>query len=268
MQGWFENIDGAGAETELAAIVDNRGIIPVGTTADHLRLSSAFRTLIGVYANIPTTTTSRVRLKSAGLDALFGTDQAFLPYINGGTADVELGSPQAYNDLRMCPWTLPSNDELRALHVANPAAAADTSLIGIWSDGGIPSPVPPQGGFWARATTTAAALTAGAWGNRTIAFTTALDPGWSYDLLAGRVIGDTLIAAGAVGANGEGYRMPLHVCDSPADLPAAPFAQPGQFGVLHRFDPQAPFSIDLLANDADNQAQDCLFYVRKASRKA
>lgn len=244
--------------------MDNRGIIQVGSTADHLKMSGAYRTLIGAWAMIGTeVATARVRLKSAGLDEMHGTDQSFLPYINGGgSGDVEPGTPQAFNDLRATPWALPPSDEIRCLHFGNQTDADDQSVIGIWSDGGVPSPVSPQGGFWARATTAASALTAGAWGNRAITWATSLKPG-KYELLAGRVVSATLIAAGAVGSDGTGNRAPLFAADSPADLPHAAFAVPGQFGVLQRFDSNTPFSLDLLANDADNQVQDCLFYVRR-----
>lgn len=255
---WWENQDGAATEQELAAVTDLSNILQVVNT-DFFRVPGKFNQIAGAWANITTTVNPRVRFQSPSLDEKYGRDQSFLPYINGGTTDVEMGSPQAFNDLRQYPIPLTPGEQLRVLQVNNPAAASDQSVVAIFADG-VVSPVSPAGGFWARAVTTASALTAGAWGARGITFDTPLRTG-RYQLLAGRVVGDTLIAAGITHENGP-HCPPVMVADSMADLPHPSYQMPGQWGVLCEFHTNSPFGLRLLANDPDNQAQDCEFFVR------
>lgn len=258
---WWENQDGAGTEQELAAVTDPSNILQVVNT-DFFRVPAKYAYIAGVLANITTTVTPRLRFQSPSLDELYGRDQAFVPYVNGGTTDVEPGSPQAFNDYRQYPIPLRAGEDLRVMQVNNPAVASDQSVIAIFSDGPV-APVDPRGAFWARFTGAASAQTAGAWATRALTAATALRTGY-YEVLGGIAIGDTLVGAGLTHEYGPNV-VPIQAKDAASDIPHRSFEMPGQWGSLCKFHTNSPPGVRLLSNDADNQANEVWLCVRPTS---
>lgn len=256
LHGWAESIDGAGAETELAAIPDTSGIIQVQST-DYLRIKPGYDKIAMIYAGIDQTVEPRVRLQAPSLDEKNGRDQTFIPFINSGA---EPGSPPQVNDLRAKPIALAPGEDLRVLHLSNPAAATLQCVLAWFNDGPI-TPVDPSGGFWIRVTHAAAAMTAGVWNQRASVISTTLPVG-NYEVLAARNRSTSAIATRFL-FDGQQNRPGVLAVDAAADLMHPSHMVPGQLGVLGKFHSQTPPAVEWLTAAADNEAQEMLWYVRR-----
>jgi hypothetical protein len=262
LAAWFENQDGAGTLQNLAALADTlTPLLPRDATGDLLRVPSAYPGIAWVYAGIDATVQPRARLSDApSFRKTYGRAALELPKLS---STVEPGSPPVVNDFRKEPIRLSPGEYVGVQTINNPAAAADQYVLASFCDGPLAA-VSPAGGFWARFITTAAAMTADTWNNRALTQDENLSEG-TYEVLAMRPISTTCIAARLVFAN-QVNRPGVLGTDTRTDVTHAMF-EPGEQGVLGRFDTQTFPSVDFLVDAADNEVQVVDLYIRPVGKR-
>jgi len=257
---FFEDQDGAGALQNLGALADPLSALwpRDGDNADLFRADGRFRALVGLYAGIDATVQPRARLTAPSFRERLGRtalEFPFLPTTN------EPGSPPLFHDLRDDPILFDPGERVGFETLNNPAAAANQYAVCFVADGPVQA-VDPKGGYWARFTTAAAALTADTWGSRALVEDERLKSGF-YDVLAFRPISTSLIASrlsfvdqvnkpGVLGADARG------------DIPHASFMRPGAWGPLGRFHTDNLPAMEALVDAADNEAQVADMFIRRA----
>lgn len=246
---YFENQDGAGAITELAALDDPLSEEFV-VSGDNITMNAAYPFIVGVYAGLDHTVEPRARLVHEPWRAkeLLGRDFFEIPELNSGA---EPGSPPKYNDYRHTPIRVVTDRALQFESVNNPIAVADQFALVQMSDGPV-APVDPRGGFWIRAVTAASAMTVNTWNRRVLTLDDDVYPG-TYDLLGFRGISTSLIALAPMPA-GQTNHLAFLGRDLRADLPHPAF-EPGAWGTIATFrhDRVPPFKF--LVDAADNEIQ-------------
>lgn len=260
--GWAQNVDGANAEAEMNALTDPQGFPRIDSTTG-LLVPDKYRFIVGTFAGLDATIAPRARLKSASLDAAWGTDETHLPWIN---SSIKPESPPGFNDRRAEPLELTGGERLAALTLNDPAAAADQAVL-LWLADGKIQPIDPAGGFWARYTTNSAATTSLTWTSpvRTLTFTTALKRG-KYEVLANQLWSQDISKTGLVAWRGlfEGKSN----CPGALALstgvkrPHRVFEVPGQWGSLGTFDTTNPFGLQLLTTGAETAIYEGRAYLR------
>lgn len=259
--GWAQNVDGAGTEADMNAITDTAGFPRVSNTTDIL-VPQDFRYVSGFYAGVDATVAPKARLKSPSLDAIYGTDQGWLPFINDGAVP---DSPHLFNDFRQTPWALQPNEALKYKTLNNPAAAVDQVGIAMLSDGKI-QPVDPMGGFWVRGTLNSAATTSLQWALRTWTPDTTL-PSGQYAFLGIKAIDAAGIAARLVFPN-QTARPGAPMLATETDRPARSFEVPGQWGVLGVASTLNLPGVEILTSGAITRSQVVYLHVKKVSNNA
>lgn len=264
---WFENQDGAGTLQNLAALADP--FVPGiwrrdGDNNDLLRPTHGYNKIFGVFAGIDATVQPRARITATSFRDRYKRTAYEIPILS---STAEPGSPPAFNDLRFNPIEVLHDDSVGVETLNNPAAAADQFVVAFVGDQ--VTPVDPKAltnGFWIRGATTAAALTANTWGNRAITLDERLTPG-RYGVYGAHVLSTSLICARLFDPH-QLWRPPILGRDARTDIPHPSFAMPGGWGRLCSFDTENPLSVDLLVDDADNEAQPVdLFLVPESLRK-
>lgn len=258
---FFENQDGAGASTELAALVDTvtPGVFPL-QDADTIRVDPTLRFVVGIHAHVDQTAAASAELQATSFRERYKRTRLAIPRLS---ATAEPASPPAINDLRSRPIELRGGDLLRCYTVNNPAAATDQFVVLNMADGPVAPVEPGPNAFWLPCTTTASAFTANAWNARQLATAEALLPG-QYEVLGGRCQSTSAIAARLNLALGDNYHPPIAACDARSDI-TAPMFEPGQMGVLGRFNHDNLPVVEVLADAADNEIQYVDLLVRPVS---
>jgi hypothetical protein len=254
---FFENQDGGGALQPLAALADPLSPLFKVESGDFLICDSRLRFLVGGHFHVDATVQPRARLVAPSIKSRYNGRTAIeVPAL---ASTIEPASPPVMNDWRAQPYEFDGGERLSLETLNNPAAAADQAAVLYMSDGAI-SPVDPRGGYWARFTTTAAAVTADTWNSRALTADETLRKG-RYEVLGGRVISTTLIQARLNFPLGGHARPPVASADARADIPA-PMLQPGQLGVLGAFDDDNLPVVELFVDAADNEVQVVDLFIR------
>jgi hypothetical protein len=231
------------------------------TNGDDLRVHGSYRYVSGVYAGVENTVNPRARLVSEGIRREYG--QVFIPEINASTAPGEPNSPAKFNDWRLHPIALDPGETLNAQTVNNPAAATDQFVL-LWMTDGQIRPVDPAGGFWTRWTTAASAMTANTWNARALTPDTNLQTG-TYEVLGAQCRSTTAITA-RFAFEGQTNKPGVLGTDAEADVPYRAFELPGSWGSFGQFHTNNPPTLELLADAADNEAQEVRLFVRRLRR--
>jgi len=248
---FWENIDQAGATTELAAALGEQVLFISG---DDLRVPADVNQIVAVAANVAVNA-NFARLISPSLRRFAALDIVPLNSLTDG--NVEPGSPQAVMDLRQNPIPLEASEALNAQSDANPTAAADQSVIVWLADGPI---VPVTGAVIVPLRCTSAiTCVPGAWTNGQLVFAQDL-PAGAYQVVGFRAMGATVVAARLV-FRGGAVRPGTLGTDIETDL-EHPMFRFGGLGVWGEFDVNTPPTVDVLANDADTAQEYILDLIR------
>lgn len=255
---FFENQDAGGVLQNLAALVDPLAgqVFPL-QDADTFRMDPNLRYIVGIHAHVDQTVQARCELRATSFRQSYGRTSLEVPLL---AATAEPASPPVHNDLRSRPIVLQPGDLLNCLTDNNPAAATDQFVVLRMADGPI-QPVDPTGGYWAPFTTAASAMTPNTWNARALVAREALLPG-EYEVLAGRALSTSAIAARLALAQGDNFRPPIGCADARSDLPHV-VDLPGQHGVLGRFRHDNLPTLELLVDAADNEVQVVDLFIRK-----
>lgn len=256
--GFLENLDAAAALNRLTPIPEGgfANLFEIVDT-DYLRVPSTFSSIVGAYISADATVQPRARLVQTSYKTIFsGRTSIEVPLLS---PTIEPGSPPVFNDWREDPSPLIHGDLLSCELLQNPGAATDEVAL-LWAANGPIKPVSPKGGHWLRTLTTAAALTANQWNNRSVTFEEEIGPG-EYEILGLRGISTSLIGIRIAFPN-HTWRPGVLGCDARGDL-VHPAFQPGQMGGFGSFKTTQRPTFDLLGDAADNEAQPIDLYIRR-----
>lgn len=251
LAAFWENIDAAGAEANLAAALGEQTLF---TTGDEIRIPEgasqivAVAAMCGLGANF-------ARLISPSLRDFVNLD--IVP-INGLTdGNVEPDSPAKVHYLGNNPIPLAPGESLTATTDSDTAAAADQSIL-VWLADGPLQPVDGQQIHPLRAT---AAITAGvgSWTNGVLTLGQVLPVG-NYAIVGMRAQGATLVAA-RLAFRGVGWRPGVIGSDIESDDTNGYFRY-GKSGVFGEFHSTVPPTVDVLCNDADTAQEFILDLVK------
>lgn len=260
--GWAQNVDGAGAEADMNAITDTTGMPNVLNTTD-IQVDNVYRFLAALFAGVDDTVAPKARLKSPSLDALFGTDQSWVPWINGGTSTPSTPtSPPPFNDWRAMPIPLAPSESLKFKTLNNPAAAIDQVGIAFFSDGPIQA-VDPNGGFWCRGTLNSSATTSLTWALRTWTPDTTL-PAGKYAVLDAKYVDAGIICGREVFPN-QVNRPGAIGLSTETKVPPRQTEIPGQFGQWGVFSSLNVAKSEILTTGAVTRSQVVWKYLKQVS---
>lgn len=254
---YFENQDGAGVRTELAALSDPfTNLFPLGT-ADEFRVHPDFNEVLGVYLGLEQTVDVSADLFFPTSRKLYGIERFSLPFINDGA---EPTSPPLFNDFRPHPIVVPGGDRLKLFSVNNPGAAADQ--FGVVFMGKNVAPVDPKGGFWSRFTTAASAMNVNTWNRRPLVADETLQE-IEYEILGiDPGAGSTSAIAVRLDDGRQVNRPGVIAKDDVNDEVHDAFKKPGSWGVLGHHSTDKPVVSEWLVDAADNEAQELYLYLR------
>lgn len=253
LAAFWENIDQAGADANIAAAAGEQVLF---TTGDEIRVPDEVSQIVAAAANVALNA-NHAQLVSPSLRDIFNVDIVPLNSLTDG--NVEPQSPPAIYDLRRSPLPLEPGESLTTVSDANPAAAADQSVLVWLADG----PIQPVEGVPIYSLRCTAAITAGvgSWTNGALTFTQTIPVG-TYQVVGMRAQGATLVAARLV-FRGGGWRPGVLGVDIESDLDWEGFRF-GRFGVFGEFHSTVPPTLDVLCNDADT-AQEIVLDLVKVS---
>lgn len=254
---FVENQDGAGTLQNLAALSDPlTQEIQINNT-DFMRVHAKLPFIAGVQLQLDHTVEPRARLVAPSFRTMYGRVGIELPFIGSGPEPD--GTNPLFNDYRFNPIKLEAGENLSLETVNNPGAA-DFQYGVVWFSSGKIAPVDPDGGYWARFTTTAAALTANTFGSRALTADEDLTAK-RYACLGARVVSTSLVTS-RLQFPDQSFRPGVMGVDARADR-THPAFQPGAWGVLGEFTPTNLPAIEPLVDAADNESQIVDLYIKK-----
>ena len=251
LSGWAEDIDGAGATTQLAALLDPL----LSVTGDNIRTPSLDRIAM-LAAGIASGGTGQAQLVAPVLREI---GNMLVTPINGNAdADVEPDDPPKLVDLRDFPLQMRAGENMTAEFNSNTTAAAFQWLLALFFDEITPVPAGPVRTMRFTNTDT---LTARVFTNGNLTAVEEL-PAGEYAVIGMRAVSATLIAARLV-PRGAGWR-PGIICGDVDGYEDHPMFRMGGLGEWLRFRHDEVPSVDFLADAADSD-QDVFLDVVKVA---
>lgn len=256
LTAYFENQDGAGARTELAALADPfTNLFP--TSGDEIRIAPDFNEILGVYLGLEQTVDTSADLVAPSFRKKYGVERISLPAINDGA---EPTSPPLFNDFRPNPYMVDGGERLKLFTINNPGAATDQFAVLFM--GKAVQPVDPKGGFWTRFTTAASAMNVNTWNQRALVADEVLEE-IDYEILGiDPGAGSTSAIAVRLDDGRQVNRPGVIAKDDVNDEVHDAFKRPGGWGVLGHHSLDKPVRSEWLVDAADNEAQELYLYLR------
>jgi hypothetical protein len=271
----FQNVKQALANINMiTGLANQEPLFQQGGTVADVRARPDMLQMFAAYFGAPTIGRARIIAQSM-FDVFPSGGPDFFRLNRGATPQ----SPTPFVDLRFNPVPFDAKDIFNVQVDNNGAAGAENVYAGLWFCDAPPRPDPGKWRPW-RFTTTASAMTASVWNNRTLTSTQTLKPGryqvggaWAFgqsagsSLIFGRLA--NLLRPGDVVAMAE---RPGFICGAtPDQFGPAPFDQNdgvfrnGTLGVWGEFTHDQLPSIDFLPNAADNQVQEVFLDIRRVA---
>jgi hypothetical protein len=245
LTGFLEDIDPGAAWTQLAALADQH----IKVVGDDLYVPNDLPNIAAAAFGIDTTTEAFVRIVSPSLRAR--SNIYFEPTNGQSGAAQEPNSPQIATDLRSSPIPLVPGEQLNCETNSNPGAAQDQWGLLWLSDGPL---VPVEGDIFTVPATNTTTLTANAWTNGALTFSSDLPRG-RYAVVGMRARSAGLVAARLVFIGGR-WRPGVLGTDTVGDI-EAPMFRLGGMGEFGQFEDDEAPSVDFLSISADS-AQDVI----------
>ena len=247
--GWAEDIDGAGADANLAALLDPL----LSISGDQLRVPT-LSNIAMLAAGIGSGGSGECTLVAPNLREI---GNFLISPINGNAdADIEPDDPPKLVDLRGRPLAMVTGENSSVTFNSNTTAAAFQWALAMFMDSITPMPNGPVRTLRFTNTDT---LTARVWTNANLTAAQEL-PAGEYAIVGMRYIGATAIAARAV-PRGAGWR-PGCLGGDVDGYEDHPMFRYGGLGEWFRFRHDEIPSVDFLADVADTD-QDIFFDVVK-----
>ena len=232
MGGYYESIDGAAADHNIAAIADQS----LTFAGDNLRVPSGLPNLIGYAALANAVAYAYAKIDSPSLRMMFPN---YLANREMGTIFVSL---QQQTMFPRSPIPLVGDEDMQFINNSD-AAGAIAELGFVWFASGPLSPV--EGRIHTIRATAAITAVAGTWVNGALTFSEAL-PFGRYAVVGMRVDGPTTIAGRLVFVGGPWRPGVIAVADK--ESPDNPICRFGGLGVWGEFDSVAPPSVDIIGS--------------------
>ena len=232
MGAFYESIDGAAADHNIAAVGDQS----LTFAGDNLRVPSGLSNLVGYAALADATAYAYAKIDSPSLRMMFPN------YVTPREMGAIFVSPQQQTMFPRSPIPLVGDEDMQWINNSD-AAGAIAEYGFVWfSDGPI---APVEGRIHTIRATSAITAVAGTWVNGALTFNEAL-PFGRYAIVGMRCHGPTTIAGRLVFVGGPWRPGVIAVGDKePADHPLLRF---GKMGVWGEFDSVAPPSVDIIGS--------------------
>jgi len=232
MGGFYESVDGAAADHNIAAIADNS----LTANGDNLRVPSALANLVGYAALANATAYAYAKVDSPSLRMMFPN------YISTREMGTIFVSPQQQTMVPRSPIPLVGDEDMTFINNSD-AGGAIAEYGFVWfSDGPI---TPVEGRIHTIRATSAITAVAGVWTAGGLTFNEALPYG-RYAIVGMRCHGPTTIAGRLIFVGGAWRPGVIAVGDKePADHPLLRF---GKMGVWGEFDSVAPPQVEIIGS--------------------
>jgi hypothetical protein len=239
LAGWAEDIDGAGATTQLAALADPL----ISTSGDALRVPE-LNQILALAGGVASGGTGLCQLIAPSLREI--GNYVVAPVNGNADADVETDDPPKVVDLRDRPLVLEERENATAEFNSNTSAAAFQYLLAIWSNG---IQAAPSGNIRTLRFTNTDTMVARAWTNGALTATEEL-PAGEYAVVGMRAVSATMVAARLV-PRGAGWR-PGCIGGDVDNYEDSPMFRNGGLGEWLRFVHDNIPSVDFLCDATDS----------------
>lgn len=235
--GWYESVDPAGADTEIAGLLDERAWVE----GDNIRVPAlSYIYGAGGYVVGVTTAARRAKIYSPTLNILGLLE--IDPLVHGVTDIIYPTAITPWRDYSMSPIKLGYDETMRALVNANPAAAEIQAVFLLMGDGQQPSV--PAGPIISLHGVTAAGSGTGAWVGKSVTWSSSLPPG-QYGVIGLQIIGAETLAGRLNFRTGEQWR-PGVLGQNTSGVVPADYQRAGKMGIWGIFEYTQPPTVDLV----------------------